>query len=94
MICHKCTGRGTKRHHRDCPHRGEGHKGRGARIAYLATLAVEHGLVLRVRRGRHGAGLSLPEARAHLHAGRRSVHRGPGYGHRYRPALWHDLEDG
>ena len=39
---------------------------RGARIAYLATLAVEHGLVLRVRRGRHGAGLSLPETRARL----------------------------
>lgn len=66
MICHKCAGRGTKRHHRDCEHRGEGHKGRGAQARALLWRAAEWSLVLRVRRGRHGAGLSLPEARRYL----------------------------
>lgn len=66
MICHKCAGRGTKRHHRGCEHRGKGHLGRGDIVRWIYWRAAEYGYVLRVRLGRHGAGLSLPAARAYL----------------------------
>jgi len=74
MICHKCAGRGTKRHHRGCEHRGKGHLGRGARVRCIYWRAAEYGLVLRVRLGRRGAGMSLPAARAYIvRRARRSI---------------------
>lgn len=66
MICHKCAGRGTKRHHRGCEHRGKGHLGRGGLVRWIYWRAAEYGYVLRVRLGRHGAGMSLPAASAYL----------------------------
>lgn len=60
--CSKCEGRAVHRHHRKCPKRGAGHKGRGAHAAFLEGFAVSTGLDFRVRRGRHGQGLSTTQA--------------------------------
>ena len=76
MICHKCAGRGTKRHHRGCEHRGKGHLGRGDIVRWIYWRAAEYGLVLRVRLGRHGAGMSLPAARACIVKRARDFFRG------------------
>jgi hypothetical protein len=62
--CSKCEGRAVRRHHRKCPKRGACHKGRGAHAESLEGFAVSTGLDLRVRRGRHGRGLSTTQARS------------------------------
>lgn len=63
LKCQKCIGKNTRRHHRKCSKRGLGHKGREANVRRLETQAIEKcGIVLHVRRGRHGNGESLDRA--------------------------------
>lgn len=59
----KCEGRTVRRHHRKCAKRGACHKGRGALAESLEDFAVSMCLVgFRIRRGRHGRGLTTTQA--------------------------------
>lgn len=63
-LCRKCAGHGTRAHARKCPERGLGHKNRGAEAECVEQLSLcAYGVFTRIRRGRHGRGVSLPVAR-------------------------------
>jgi hypothetical protein len=62
VTCAKCSGRNTRRHHRKCTKRGLGHKGREQQARNAEATCREYGFVARVRRGRHGKGVSLDKA--------------------------------
>lgn len=61
-ICQKCAGKNTRRHHRKCSLRGGGHKDREAQAREAERSCREYGFDVRVRRGRHGKGVSLDKA--------------------------------
>ena len=58
-MCQKCAGKNTRRHHRKCALRGNGHKCRERSARNAEAACLEYGFFVHVRRGRHGKGVSM-----------------------------------